>query len=290
VISAPMNKSGPGRAAAAALAGLRAAAARVASVTFTGCGRRSRKSRIGTNVAMVGLVGASPAQNRRDNMKRFSLIGTGFVVAMCAGASGAQAQQAAGISQGDQANGRSARAHVVTPTGASVALGGGVSNFFRETVRDMTGPSGSWDARISVGSRSYIGAEMAYVGGARSITAAGLGADASLINNGGEAAVRLNMPFEVSEFLLEPFAVAGIGWSHYNLHNANNTSSNIADSDNVGTVPLGLGLAFGYRGFIADARATYRPTFNDSQLVKASNGAKTDLQSWAVGATAGYEF
>ncbi|HEY0706539.1 MAG TPA: hypothetical protein VGG33_07075 [Polyangia bacterium] len=176
----------------------------------------------------------------------------------------------------------------MTPVGASVAVGGGVGNFFRESIRDITGISGTWDARLSVGTRSILAGELAYVGGARSISATGLANDANLINNGAEVALRLNLPIELRSFLLEPFALAGVGVSHYYLRNTEAAGA-VAKRDNVGTIPVGLGFAFAYKGLVADARATYRPTFNDSELVTAPSG-ETDLQSWSAGVTVGYEF
>lgn len=212
-------------------------------------------------------------------MKTLSVLGLGLGLSLAPIANAQETQQIAG--------GSGARAHLVTPVGTSVALGGGVSNYARQSIRDITGVSGTWDARLTFGTRSIIGAELAYVGGARSMAAAGLSNDASLLNNGVEAAARVNAPFEMAGLLLEPFAFAGLGFSHYNLRNAANASTSIANSDNVGTIPLGLGFAVGYKGFIADARAAYRATFDDNELVRTD---KSDLQSWSIGATLGFEF
>lgn len=209
-----------------------------------------------------------------------SMLGLG--IALSSVSLTANAQETQQIARASEA-----RSHLITPAGASVAVGGGVSNYARESIRDITGVSGTWEARLTYGTRSIIGGELSYVGGMRSMAAAGLANDASLLNNGVEAAVRVNLPFELRGMLLEPFVFAGVGYSHYNLRNAANASTSIANSDNVGTIPLGLGFAFGWKGLFAEARAAYRPTFDDNELVKID---KSDLQSWALGANLGFEF
>jgi hypothetical protein len=218
-------------------------------------------------------------------MKTPNVLGLGLGLAISSMAFVANAQDT--ITGGA---GRADRSHVVTPHGASVAVGGGVANFFRESVRDMTGVSATWDARLTYGTRSLLGGEVAYVGGTRSVTASGLASDASLFNNGVEAALRVNAPFGVNGFLLEPFALAGVGVNHYYLRNTANTSTQIANTDNIGTVPLGLGFAFGWQGLLADARVVYRPTFDDAELVKSNGNGNTDLQSWSANLTVGFEF
>jgi hypothetical protein len=115
-----------------------------------------------------------------------------------------------------------------------------------------------------------------------------LGSDASLVSHGGEGDLRLQLPFASGNgLLLEPFAFAGLGWSRYNLRNL--SVGVTSSSDGVGTVPLGGGLALGYRGFMVDARFTYRPTFgsNDAFLGTANSGG---LGTWNIGAMVGIEF
>ncbi|HEY0714145.1 MAG TPA: hypothetical protein VGF45_15800 [Polyangia bacterium] len=218
-------------------------------------------------------------------MKRSHTLAMGFGLLISTVGSTAMAQDLPWLRHGSE----NARNHLVTPIGASVTVGGGVSNFFRESVRDLTGVSGTWDARLSVGTRYIVGGELAYIGGARSISAPGMSTDANLINNGGEATLRLNAPFEVSDFLLSPFVFGGVGFSHYYLRNTDPVANTVAKDDDIGTLPVGIGFSFGYKGLVADARATYRPTFDDGELVKAGS-TDNDLQSWAAGITVGYEF
>jgi hypothetical protein len=84
--------------------------------------------------------------------------------------------------------------------------------------------------------------------------------------------------------LLEPFGFVGLGWSHYNVTNTNVNTSDVASSDDVMTLPFGGGLAFGYGGFLADARFTYRKTYYNN-LVPGQN-----LDSWGVGGQIGFGF
>jgi hypothetical protein len=170
--------------------------------------------------------------------------------------------------------------------GSEVALGGGVMNFTGGTARAMTGVGGSWNVRLGIGTRSIIGAELAYLGSAQSISAAGLDPDAVLLGNGAEAVLRLNapIPMQYGGGVVEPFILGGIGWNHYSVVNDDFNTSMVKENDSVGMVPLGAGLAASYAGFVADARFTYRLAF-DEALIGSSK-----LHSWALTANVGREF
>lgn len=185
-------------------------------------------------------------------------------------------------------SGRSGEEHVRSGIGISVQAGGGVTNFTLERARDTTGIGGFWEARAVLGTRRILGLEAAYVGSARELGASGLSNSAALVGHGVEAALRLNVPILVYGALVEPFAFGGLGWTRYGLVSEGVNTSRIAGSDNVGVVPFGGGLAIGYRGFIADARFTYRMTFEDETLLPGSDAAA--LQNWGVGLLLGYEF
>src|SRR5437879_1578083 len=66
----------------------------------------------------------------------------------------------------------------VVPTGLALQLGGGVTGFSRQGARDQFGTGGYWDVRAILGTDSFIGAELAYVGSAREINAAGVSGNA----------------------------------------------------------------------------------------------------------------
>jgi hypothetical protein len=74
-----------------------------------------------------------------------------------------------------------------------VALGGGVEGFTNNTMRDATNDGGGWNVRLALGTRSMIGAEVAYIGSEQSIDALGLDTSALLVGNGAEANVRFNI-------------------------------------------------------------------------------------------------
>jgi hypothetical protein len=180
--------------------------------------------------------------------------------------------------------------HLRTPMGVSLQVGGGVTNFVSESTREGTDVGGYWDVRAVVGTRSFVALELAYLGQAQDIQAPGLDPDAYLLGNGVEGALRLQAPFALAgRYLLAPFGFVGLGWTRYDLANDDFNTSAVANDDNVLTVPLGAGVAFGYQGFVADARFTYRPTFDDDRLFPAGDDF-ADLQNWAVGAMVGYEF
>jgi len=177
----------------------------------------------------------------------------------------------------------------VVPTGFAFQLGGGVTGFSRQETRNTFGTGGYWDARAILGSRSFLGAELAYVGSARDATASGLTGGA-LLGNGAEAAVRVNLPIEQQRLLVEPFLFGGVGWTYYQVVNADSNSSNIKGHANALSIPFGAGVSASYDHFTVDARFTYRPVFDD-KLVPLTGGDRDheDLQNWSAGLTVGYE-
>jgi hypothetical protein len=170
---------------------------------------------------------------------------------------------------------------LLTPAGEYVLLGGGVTNFTNQAVRDSFNMGGAWEARVGYGTRFFVGGELAYLGVARGADTFG----SNLLSNGGEAVVRLQYPADAGGWLIEPFAFGGIGWNHLFLKDATPK-----DSENIGVVPFGAGLTAGYGGLLLDARFAYRPTFNDQDIVLSTTGTPGNLQSWAITASIGYEF
>jgi hypothetical protein len=174
-------------------------------------------------------------------------------------------------------------------TGIGIALmaGGGVSDYTGSGVRNSTGTAGSWDLRAVAGTRSFVAVEAAYVGAAQSIRGIGLQSDARLVRNGVEGVLRLQAPIALRVALLEPYVFGGVGWNHYTLTNTPLATADVKSSDDVLTVPAGAGFSAGYRGFMADVRFTYRPTFRQTLF---TGTARDGLTNWQAGAALGYEF
>jgi hypothetical protein len=177
----------------------------------------------------------------------------------------------------------------VVRTGFSFQLGGGVTAFSRQETRNTFGTGGYWDARAILGSRSFLGAELAYIGSARDATASGLTGGA-LLGDGAEAAVRVNLPIEQQRLLIEPFVFGGVGWTYYQIVNEDSNTSNVKDHANALSIPFGAGVSAAYDHFTVDARFTYRSVFDD-KLVPLTAGDRDheDLQNWSAGLTVGYE-
>ncbi len=176
----------------------------------------------------------------------------------------------------------SGSSNLLTPLGEYVLAGGGVTDFTDDAVKSRFGVGGSWDLRLGIGSRFYVGGELAYVGSVRS--ADGPGPD--LMSNGGEAVLRVQYPYASGSWLVEPFAFGGIGWDRVSLQDA---APGLEDSDDVGTVPFGAGVTLGNGRLLLDARFTYRTTF-DEDLALAAGEGPASLERWGVTASIGYEF
>ena len=168
----------------------------------------------------------------------------------------------------------------MTPYGISVTGGGGVTGFLRSEARDYTSTGGNWNARVALGTRYIVAAELGYVGSAQSVNALGLDSDANLMSNGAEVAARLN----ILPGAVQPYLLAGAGFTHYRIVGEDFNNSNLENSDNVAHFPLAAGLALRYRGFVADARGTVRPVADDTLLAGAQ------MHTWGVNLNAGVEF
>ncbi len=191
------------------------------------------------------------------------------------------AAPAIGSAQGWRGAGSS---DLLTPYGEYILLGGGVTDFTEDAVKDRFDVGGAWDLRLGFGSRFYVGGELAYVGSAARGSGAGAGSD--LLTNGAEAVLRLQYPYDAGGWLVEPFAFGGIGWSHLSIRDA---PPGLKDSDDVGVVPFGAGITVGRGHLLLDARFTYRTSF-DEDIAFAPNQAAASLERWTVGASVGYEF
>jgi hypothetical protein len=183
------------------------------------------------------------------------------------------------------APGPSAR-RAMSPVGAAVLVGGGFEDFTNSNLKGMTSGGGAWNARAIAGMRTFVGIEAAYTGAARSINTLGLNNNSNLVSNGLEGALRLNIPVIRGRSMVEPFGFVGLGWQHYNLTNNSNNTSDLANNDDVMSLPVGAGLAYSYGQFLADARFTYRETYYND-LLRTSGGK---LNNWGVGGQLGVAF
>jgi hypothetical protein len=187
--------------------------------------------------------------------------------------------------------GGSAEETSVAPQGVAVQVGGGVTGFSRSASRDVLSTGGYWDVRTIVGTRSYLGAELAYVGSAREVNAPSIAGQPTMLGNGGEALARVGIPVELDGVRLTPFAFGGIGYSRLQLVDQRASASGVKEAANALTVPFGAGVGLAYRHFIMDARFTYRGVFDDDFVALAGSDVEyADLQNWSTGLTVGYEF
>jgi hypothetical protein len=162
-------------------------------------------------------------------------------------------------------------------------IGGGVTNYLDHAVRSQVDTGGAWDVRLGIGSRYFVGGELAYVGSARNAGALGK----NLFSNGVEGVLRLQYPFDQGRWRVTPFAFGGVGWNHFDINRASAVAART--SDDVLVTPVGAGITVGSDRVIFDTRFTYRQTYNEN-LVQNADGSDASLKNWAVTASIGYEF
>jgi hypothetical protein len=166
--------------------------------------------------------------------------------------------------------------------GMALTLGGGVGDFSNDSINATTGMAGSWNLRLSAGTRLPFAWEVAYIGGANDVTGAGTGADEYLLRNGAEGGLRFNVPFVWRSGMFEPFAAGGIGWTRYTT--VNDDGAGVSGQDDVLVVPVGGGLAMSIRGVTAEARFTYRLAYADEMF------DERDMGNWNLALGLGMEF
>lgn len=164
--------------------------------------------------------------------------------------------------------------------GMTFEVGGGVGGFLDTRATDITKTQGNWTARLTLGSRYHLGGEAAYIGSAQSLNALGVDRGAFLMGNGLEGAIRVN----VLTGMWQPYAIAGAGWTHYSVQSTTVNSSDVKDQGDVAHFPLGVGLAFRYKGFVADARFAF------GAAAPAPLIPDVNLSTWTAAARLGFEF
>jgi hypothetical protein len=177
--------------------------------------------------------------------------------------------------------------------GISTQLGGGVSGFTDQTMRDTVSSavSGLWDLRVTLGSHTPLAVDVGYVGTAANIDALVGTQSGTLIGNTFEGALRYNV---LPHYKFTPYAFAGVGWQRYDVTGGSFTTSDsgMADSDNSMVFPLGAGLSYrDQSGLVVDLRGTFRANTN-AGLVLDNVGSTTfaPLHTWAASGSIGYEF
>lgn len=176
---------------------------------------------------------------------------------------------------------------LLSPYGFEVTLGAGVTGFIDDDMRNATDPGGTWDVRFSTGTRMPLSFEAAYVGSAQPVDVLGLDPDAVLVGTGFEGAARLNVFFGHTS----PYFVVGAGWTRYDVTNAQTNTSSMNTRDDVLALPMGAGVDYRLGRWILDARAVFRPTF-DNELLPDSTAAgnPTRLDNWSALLRGGFEF
>ena len=178
---------------------------------------------------------------------------------------------------------------MVTDFGIGVSVGGSAVGFTQGEVDQFLDTGAGWEARLVLGTRNMLAAEVAYIGSANDVDVLGTDPDALLLGSGAEALGRFN----VLEDALQPYVMAGASWTYYNLANTSRNTANLENDDNVFQIPLGAGLAYRYDNAVLDLRGSYRPAF-DSELIGASGSLgdqeESSLDSWRAGLNLGVEF
>jgi hypothetical protein len=180
--------------------------------------------------------------------------------------------------------------HLATGVGVGVTIGGGISGFTDQTMRNALSSDvvGLWDARVSVGTHVPLGIDVSYVGTAANVNAPRGG---TLVGSVAEGALRLNLlPHDV----WNPYLFAGIGWQRYDVTGMGSAPTlgaiSVRGSENLVEYPMGVGISMrDESGWLVDARGTFRAE-PSSSLVRDVTGVEASAHWWEASAAIGYEF
>jgi hypothetical protein len=156
-------------------------------------------------------------------------------------------------------------------------------------MRHMAEPGGYWDARMAVGLKQLFALELAYVGAIHPLGAPGVGNGAALLGNGAEGDLRLNIPLMKRRTFVTSYALAGLGWMHYQVTGAATDGTLLAGVDDIAIIPVGAGLTIGSGHFYIDARFVYRFAAFEN-LVRDPEATGSQLGQSTFGASAGILF
>lgn len=169
--------------------------------------------------------------------------------------------------------------------GIGMAVGGGVTGFTAKRPSELANVGGNWEARLSFGTRGPFAIEAAYIGAAQGMDALGVENDAVLVGNGVEADLRMNL---LRDSAIVPYALAGIGWRHYEVSGNVSATSSVRETDNVLEVPVGAGVTYSFKPVFVDLRGVFRPTF-DSDLLRGTTESDRGLHNWSTRVSVGWE-
>lgn len=164
------------------------------------------------------------------------------------------------------------------------SVGGGVDDFANGAQRRATDIGGSWNARLTIGTRSWIAGEISYIGSAQTVNRGPFFGNETLFGNGAQGDLRLNITGPL--FNLQPFVFGGGAWRHYSTSGGNSISNDVWE------VPAGLGFAGYIADLMIDVRGEYRFS-QDSTSLSRELGLDTNGSSfarWGVNGNIGYVF
>lgn len=126
-----------------------------------------------------------------------------------------------------------------------ISAGAGAENFISGALRDVVGIGAGWTAGVSMGAPSAVRVEVTYHGSSQDL----VGEGGRLTSHGVQGLLRINI---APWWPVEAFFYTGAGWSRYAI---DGMTLGLERTDHVLDVPFGVGVAYRFGRFVADARA-----------------------------------
>lgn len=182
--------------------------------------------------------------------------------------------------------------------GWSLSLGAGVGQFASDGMEEVTDPGVAYDLRLHLGTERLVGVEAAYVGSVQDVGVPG-GEGGAFVGSGIEGTVRLNLDrvpgasfgATLGGLRVSPFLFAGVGWSHWDLVNADATTASLLGATDAFVFPVGGGLSATSGRWVFEGRFTWREaTGGDVMQPPTPDDLDDSLDAWRVTAAVGLRF
>jgi hypothetical protein len=219
------------------------------------------------------------------------VVGGSFAVAPAASADEVVLDSGAEVQHTDMYSYAWTEPRLVSTVGIGITLGGGISGFTDELLRDTVDSDvgGVWEVRATIGTHIPLGLDIGYTGTTVDLRPLGQTSTGQLVGTNIEGALRWNV---LPHYSVTPYLFAGIGWQRYDVRDADFSLSDagLQEDENIVVFPMGAGLAYrNPSGITFDARGTFRAA-GDSELIADRGGDFAELHTWEASANVGYEF
>ncbi len=170
--------------------------------------------------------------------------------------------------------------------GIAVTAAGGITGF-TTNLQDVTDVGPAWDARVIVGTNSFLGGEVNYRGASNQLNDNRLTDSSNIISSAVEGSLRFNA---LPTYAVTPFVTAGAGWQGFQVDR--DVAGGLYRDDDALVFPFSGGVAYTVAdSLLVDGRFTFRYIPQDDVIIRRDVTAEeVRANSWETTLRLGYVF